>query len=179
MRHIALFSQTGSEIANLIERGHVPDTVYYDQKDESIIDDRVDIDNYGFRILKKDVKNVKFLRELFGDPSECFITLHGWLNIIPKALCEEYKIFNGHPGFITKYPELKGKDPQKRAFEDREKYKFIGSVIHRVIPEVDEGEILYNKCLLNAYNSEEGVIAACKRISLSIWLDFFNDKAYN
>ena len=177
MRHIALFSQTGSEIANLIERGHVPHTVYYDQKDESIIDDRVDIDNYGFRILKKDVKNVKFLRELFGDPSECFITLHGWLNIIPKAICEEYKIFNGHPGYITKYPELKGKDPQKRAFEL--KHTIIGAVLHRVIPAVDEGDIILKRSIPNVYDGEEALIGALKRQSLKLWLDFFSQKLYN
>lgn len=179
MRHIALFSQTGSEIGRLIDNDFQPRLVYYDQTDPDVIDRSIDTESYAFRIPKKKVKNVQFLRDCFGDPKTCFITLHGWLNIVPKEICEEYKIFNGHPGYITKYPELKGKDPQKRAFEDREKYKFIGSVIHRVTPEVDEGEILYSKCLLNAYTTEEGVISACKRISLGLWLDFFNDKAYN
>lgn len=179
MKHIALFSQTGSEIGRLIDRGIQPDLVYYDQKNPDIIDRSIDTETYAHKVIKNKVKDVKYLKKLFGDPNKCFITLHGWLNIVPEDICKEYKIFNGHPGFITKYPELKGKDPQKRAFANKEKYKFVGSVIHKVIPEVDEGEILYKGCLLNAYSTEEGVIDACKRISLSLWVDFFNDKAYN
>jgi len=177
MRHIALFSQTGSEIANLIDKGYVPDTVYYDQKDESVIDDRIDINNYGFRIHKKDVKNVKFLKELFGDPDKCFITLHGWLNIVPKEICETYKIFNGHPGLITKYPELKGKDPQKKAFELG--HPILGSVLHKVIPAVDEGEIIRKRSIPNIYTELDAVIVALKRQSLKLWVDFFREKLYN
>lgn len=177
MKHIALFSQTGSEIANLINKGYKPDTVYYDQKDESKIDPRIDIDSYGFRILKKDVKNVKVLRELFGDPKKCFITLHGWLNIIPAEICDEYKIFNGHPGYITKYPELKGKDPQKRAFEAN--HSIIGSVIHRVIPAVDEGDIVLKRSTPNFYTEEDAVILTLKTISLNLWVDFFRRNLYN
>jgi folate-dependent phosphoribosylglycinamide formyltransferase PurN len=176
MKHIALFSQTGSEIGRLIDLGIQPDLVFYDQTNPDIIDHSIDTESYAFRIPKKKVKDVKFLRDCFGDPGKCYITLHGWLHILPKEICKEYEVYNGHPGYIIKYPELKGKDPQKRAFQDREKYKFIGSVIHKVIPEVDEGEVLYESCLLNAYTSEEGVIDACKRISLDIWKQFFTER---
>jgi folate-dependent phosphoribosylglycinamide formyltransferase PurN len=176
MKHIALFSQTGSEIGRLIDFGIQPDLVFYDQTNPDIIDPSIDTESYAFRIPKKKVKDVKFLRDCFGDPKKCYITLHGWLHILPKEICEEYEVYNGHPGYIVKYPELKGKDPQKRAFEDREKYKFIGSVIHKVIPEVDEGEILYESCLLNAYTTESGVIDACRRISLDIWKQFFRER---
>ena len=178
MRHIALFSQTGSEIAGIMRNGFKPDIVFYDQKDETKIHPEIDLDN-SFRILKSKVKNVNHLRDCFGDPKTCYITCHGWLNIIPKEICEEYEIYNGHPGYIIDYPELKGKDPQVRAFEDREKYKFIGSVIHKVTPEVDEGEILRSKRLPNVYDSEIGVIEACARISLSLWIDFLTVKKLN
>ena len=42
------------------------------------------------------------------------ITLHGYLRIIPENICKQCKhIYNGHPGLINMYPELKGKDPQE------------------------------------------------------------------
>ncbi len=176
MKHIALFSQTGSEIGRLIDKNFEPDVIYYDQPNPDLIDRSIDTETYAFKIPKTKVKNLNYLKELFGNPSECYITLHGWLHILPKEICELYEIYNGHPGYITKYPELKGKDPQKRAFENKEKYRFIGSVIHEVTPEVDEGKILYHKCLLNAYSTEEAVIAACKRISLHIWIKFFEER---
>lgn len=110
MRHIALFSQTGSEIANLIERGISPDVILSDQKDSSKIDSRLSLTAES-QILKNDVKSVEYLRDCFGDPSTCYITLHGWLNIIPREICQEYDIYNGHPGLITEFECLKGKDP--------------------------------------------------------------------
>lgn len=177
MKHIALFSQTGSEIAGLMANGFSPDVVFYDQKDESVIDKRLKLDENCFRILKKDTKNVQHLRDCFGDPKKCYITLHGWLNIVPEEICNEYEIYNGHPGYIIDYPELKGKDPQARAFLG--KYSFIGSVLHKVTAEVDEGEILYSKRMPNVYDDVMGVIDACKRISLSLWIDFLTVKKVN
>lgn len=177
MRHIALFSQTGSEIGRLIDNNFQPDTVFYDQTDPDIIDRSIDTESYAFRIPKKKVKNVKFLRDCFGDPETCFITLHGWLNIIPKEICEEYKIFNGHPGYIVKYPELKGKDPQKKAYELG--HSIVGAVLHRVIPAVDEGDIILKRSIPNIYADEYALIDALKRLSLRLWIDFFTRKLYN
>ena len=68
------------------------------------------------------------------------VTLHGWLRIVPPRICEKHTIFNGHPGLITEYPELKGKDPQIRTFEG--KYPVAGAVIHKVTAGVDEGKVL-------------------------------------
>ena len=58
MKHIALFSQTGSEIADLIEQGIIPTNIFFDQKDIAKSDSRINTSEIGFRILKKDVKNV-------------------------------------------------------------------------------------------------------------------------
>jgi folate-dependent phosphoribosylglycinamide formyltransferase PurN len=178
MKHIALFSQTGSEIVGLMANGFKPDYVFYDQTDEDKINSHIDLNNSA-RILKRNVKNVQHLRDCFGDPKKCFITLHGWLNILPKEICREYNVYNGHPGYIIDYPELKGKDPQARAFLSKERYRFIGCVLHKVIPEVDEGEILLSKRLPNVYDSVEGIIEACARISLSLWIDFLTAKKVN
>ena len=37
MKHIALFSQTGSEVAKIMANGFEPDMIFYDQKDEEKI----------------------------------------------------------------------------------------------------------------------------------------------
>ena len=83
------------------------------------------------------MKELQFVCGLYENP---IITLHGWLRIMPPEICNRYEIYNGHPGLITKYPELKGKDPQMRAWEGD--YEFCGSVLHRVTEGVDEGEII-------------------------------------
>jgi folate-dependent phosphoribosylglycinamide formyltransferase PurN len=180
MRHIALFSQTGSEIANLIDKGFSPTSIFFDQKDDSKIDSRL----WGCatavaenRIMKKYVKDIQYLRDCFGDPSTCFITLHGWLNIIPKEICEEYEIYNGHPGLITVYPDLKGKDPQVRAFNGN--YMTVGSVIHRVTPGVDEGEVIMTGKKYNDCDTLDQMFELLRGISLTLWVDFFDSRYDN
>lgn len=171
MRHIALFSQTGSEIANLIERGISPDVILSDQKDSSMIDSRLSLTAES-QILKNDVKSVEYLRDCFGDPSTCYITLHGWLNIIPREICQEYDIYNGHPGLITEFECLKGKDPQVRAFNGN--YNRIGAVIHCVTPGVDEGRVVLSHGIKNTCTTLDEVFNTLKDISLNLWLDFFD-----
>ena len=56
------------------------------------------------------------------DVDNTLITLNGWLRIVPPDKCAKYNIYNGHPGLITKYPELKGKDPQQRMWENIHEY---------------------------------------------------------
>ncbi len=176
MRHIALFSQTGSEIANLIDRGYTPDKIIFNQKNKEKINSKINL-NICNQILKSDSKNINVLRELFGDPETCYITLHGWLNIIPVEICNEYNIFNGHPGLITKYDFLKGKDPQIKAFN--QSLPFIGCVIHKVIPGVDEGEIVLHREVLNNCKTLDDMFNTLKDISLNLWIDFFNHCMYN
>ena len=178
MRHIALFSQTGSEIGNLKDKGIIPDSIFFDQVDDTKIDKRINSCKSTRRLPRKDVKDVQVLRDCFGDPSTCIITLHGWLNIVPKEICDEYQIYNGHPGLITDYPELKGKDPQVRAFNGN--YPYIGSVIHRVTPGVDEGQVIMS---ISTHNNNDTTIdqvfAKLKTISLALWVDFFSIRPDN
>ena len=106
-------------------------------------------------------------------PIDHIITLHGWMRIIPPSICEKYEIYNGHPGLITKYPILKGKDPQKRAYEGN--YKTAGCVIHKVIPEVDAGEVIRHK-EVGMFNSEtlDHFIKRLHGISIDLWVEFLN-----
>ena len=75
MRHIALFSQTGSEIAGLIRNGFIPDQIFYDQRDKDKINSGIWRCTNTVDIIKEKVKDVDFLRKCFGNPKTCFIFL--------------------------------------------------------------------------------------------------------
>lgn len=139
---VAFFSQTGSEIANLMKEGFYPHTIVTNRQDiENIpeilkmctivqIPDRPDVSDYFDLVLTP--------RRI--SPGDSMITLHGYLRIIPEIVCKNYSCWNLHPGLINIYPELKGFNPQEKAYNLN--LPEIGIVIHKVIPEVDEGEIL-------------------------------------
>jgi folate-dependent phosphoribosylglycinamide formyltransferase PurN len=142
---LALFSMTGSEIAKLTrELGRGPDSIItdnVDEKDYTIHDDIKDLQCLIKQSFKTNAKDKVKLYEKFLEGYD-LITLHGWLNIVPPAICKKYSILNGHPGLITRYEDLKGKDPQFKAWTRLKRYEYMGSVVHKVVPEVDSGEIV-------------------------------------
>jgi folate-dependent phosphoribosylglycinamide formyltransferase PurN len=99
------------------------------------------------------------------------ITLHGFLRIIPKEICEKYEIYNLHPGLIDKFPSLKGFNPQERAFA--EGYKLAGCVIHEVTPGVDEGKILLSQGIGIEGMDLNGIYGALRDTALDLWKSFF------
>ena len=135
---ITFFSQTGAEIADLSESiGRWPDLIITNQRPDHLrtIDPR--IVEYGYT----EVPNKPTISDLDAVLQDnAVITLHGWLRIMPPVICDKYLIFNGHPGLITKYPELKGKDPQVKAHKLG--HEVAGAVIHKVTAGVDEGRII-------------------------------------
>ena len=148
---IAFFSQTGAEIADIAESlGRWPDRIITNDRPEDLrtVDPRIVEKGYFTFSNKPDEEEYEDLLVYFP---EALITLHGWLRIMPPSICEKYTIFNGHPGLITEYPELKGKDPQIRAFEG--KYPVVGTVLHRVVAGVDEGKVIAEE-RINAFNLE-------------------------
>lgn len=175
MKWIAFCSQTGSEIMNLSERVHrypilivtnnilrMSEKVLFWIKDKKI--DLITIPR------NPEEGDYRFLRTY----SPNFITLHGYLRKIPSSVCNSYYILNGHPGLITVYPELKGKDPQRRAYLLQ--HKQVGSVIHKVTPEIDGGEILIESQKLlkeNIEYSREDYFTFLKETSLTTWELFF------
>ena len=165
---IAFFSQTGAEIADISESvGRWPDLIVTNKRPKHLrtIDPRVE--EYGYTELPN--KPVPDDYEVVLQDN-AIITLHGWLRIMPKSICEKYLVFNGHPGLITEYPELKGKDPQVRAFEG--KYPVAGAVLHKVIPEVDEGKIIAEE-RFNAMNlSLNDLFRILRDRSLYMWTNF-------
>ena len=183
-RWIAMFSQTGSEIAALAKHlGRWPDIIITNNTDRNKwckelqeLELRHKGRTYGGGptitvVSSIQARTANFLHDI-EDCKDALITLHGWLRIVPKEICELYEIVNGHPGLITTFPELKGKDPQIRAYEAG--HATIGSVVHKVTPIVDDGEIL--ECTAVFQDGKETLddtFDKLKYTSFSSWVKFF------
>lgn len=162
-RWVTMFSRTGSEILYLVKELNIePDLIITNKKDfsDSLIDEEkcVYTDN-----------SVESLNNLLQEGD--IITLHGYLRILPAEICSKYNIVNGHPGLISQYPELKGKDPQERALN----YPVIGSVLHKVIHEVDCGEIINSYSIVNNCTNKEAIYRALSECSLSLWKKYLKE----
>jgi len=174
---IALFSQTGSEIADLSESiNRKPDFVITNAELDNV-DSRVHVD---FRVNNQEAKTLNILEDLDFNIDKTLITLNGWLRIVPPDKCKKYNIYNGHPGLITKYPELKGKDPQQRAWDNIDNYNEVGSVVHRVVEEVDAGEIICEEKISTKYiGSLDATYDALRTTSFTAWYRFLKERLYN
>jgi len=140
---VTFFSQTGSEIFNISRKiNRVPDIIVTNKAKDQLLDINQDLFfEYGDRIIFLPKKpSIEEYRQAI--PKNSFVTLHGWLRIVPPEICEEYEIYNLHPApiHLEGYDKYKGKDPQVRIFEDKAKYS--GNVIHECIAELDAGKIL-------------------------------------
>jgi folate-dependent phosphoribosylglycinamide formyltransferase PurN len=173
---IAFFSQSGTEVNNIIyHTGKMPVAIITNrQSDEGInpsLKQAKDEGKLNWITLPKnpELKDYKKVLKPFKKP---LITLHGYLRILPKEICKKYKIYNLHPGLITEHPELKGKDPQAKAV--RLGHTVAGAVIHKVIPAVDEGEIIDSHAINIAGMNEEEVILALRALGSIMWYKFFN-----
>lgn len=168
---IALFSQTGSEIVSISKAlNRTPDLIITNNIDQSKYQYHSELESLNSTIQKAKHNDIVtyFANNNPYTPECTIITLHGYLRIVPPEMCLKYNMLNGHPGFITKYPELKGKDPQVRAWEG--KYPIIGSVVHKVTPGVDEGEVLSSVAYTNRCDSLDEMFGLLKRSSLESWL---------
>ena len=167
---IAFFSQTGGEIADIANSiGRWPDVIITNERPEHLrtIDERIEKQGYFTWANKPSEEDYISQFEKYSNP---LVTLHGWLRIVPPYVCERTEIYNGHPGLITEYPELKGKDPQEKAFNL--KHEQIGCVLHRVTAGVDEGRIIAEE-RTNAWQLElDDIFRILKDRSLYLWTDF-------
>jgi len=191
MKWVAFYSQTGSEIVNVskaIDRW--PDLVVTNKQDDKTthvelvqrvrqgdtklvtlpawpkeIDYLKAADKLGFSILREEWMN------------EVLITLHGYLRILPPDFTKSSTIYNGHPGAIHIHPELKGINPQKKAW--KENHIRVGCVIHKVTPELDDGPIV-EKCLINNnFETFIDFLDALHVASSELWINFLNDRLRN
>jgi len=174
---ICFFSQTGSEICNLAEK--------LDRSPSAIITNRTPeyVKERGNPKLQQYEQFIRYIPakptlEDYNRVLEPYllplITLHGYLRIVPAKICDRYEIYNLHPGLITKFPELKGKDPQRRAFESW--HKEAGCVIHKCTAELDSGAIVTEKSIsIAGHKTVASVIEDLHKLALVTWLDFFKN----
>ena len=165
---IAFFSQTGSEIVDISKSlGRWPDKIITNKRPEHLRKINEELLNVDI-IYLSNKPTVEEYKNLLS--KKCIVTLHGWLRIMPPEICEQHTIFNGHPGLITEYPELKGKDPQIRAFEG--KYPVAGAVLHKVVAGVDEGKVIAEE-RFNTFNLElDDLFRILRDRSLYMWCNF-------
>ena len=166
---VALFSQTGSEIVDLaLHFNRWPDIIITNNREDNIhplIRSRV-----THTVTEEQAKTLNILDDTATRYD--LITLHGWLKIVPESKCSKYDIYNGHPGIITEYPELKGKDPQQRFFDEKYKYNYYGSVVHKVVPEVASGEVVSECKRFNTITTIDQAFDNLRSTSLTAWIDF-------
>jgi len=168
---VAFFSQTGSEIVDLAKHlGRWPDEIVTNQRPAGLRVINPELKESEALVTVSNRPNLTELEEVLGYYKDPIVTLHGWLRVMPAKICEKYSIFNGHPGLITEYPELKGKDPQIRAFEG--KYPVMGCVLHKVTAGVDEGRVIAEE-RFNAFEiTEEEMWKVTRDRSLYLWIEF-------
>ena len=172
---IAFFSQTGSEIVNISKAlGKEPDLIVTNERPDHLRKINEGIELCYMMPNKPTLADYENILSAYENP---LITLHGWLRIVPEEIANEYEIFNGHPGLITLYPELKGKDPQFRAWEGN--YKTVGSVIHRVTAGVDEGPVVLERAFnLERLLSLDDTFRILHNISTDLWIKFFKERLW-
>jgi methionyl-tRNA formyltransferase len=181
------FSQSGSEIYEISKNiGRFPDVIITNKSFEEM--DKINPDllekcfNRFIFLPKK--PTVEEYREAIRNAD--IITLHGYLRILPPQICGRFRIYNGHPGLITKFPELKGKDPQAKVwYKHFEKpYKLHGHVIHEVIPEVDAGKVVsekefYSESIYKEFNSLNDYIVRLHKLAIENWVGFMRKSLLN
>jgi folate-dependent phosphoribosylglycinamide formyltransferase PurN len=177
MNWVTFFTQTGSEIYNIIKQiGIVPKKIITNKKKNlfSKINPYL-LSEYGYLIHKIPSKPSvdDYLKSLEGINKDDIITLHGYLRIIPSNICDKYMVYNGHPGLITKTKELIGLNPQKKAFNMR--LKTSGSVIHKVIPDVDSGEVVMSKEVSIDGLTLDQVYEVLHKNSTDLWIQFLKE----
>lgn len=178
LRHpfISLYSMTGSEIYKVQKQtAETPNLIVsHTNKRLSPIVELFNLDSIFLTLPNK--PTVEDYERVFFGFKNPIITLHGFLRVIPPEICEKYTIFNMHPGLITKYPELKGLDPQKRAVEL--KHEIGGCVIHRVTSELDGGEIIFTRETPIKGLDEQQVTILLKALAQKMWTKLLSKALY-
>lgn len=179
----ALFSQSGSEILEISQQvGRLPNTIITNKSLEKIdtINPKLLEIAFDRMIFLPRIPTVEEYYTAFKPPG-AFITLHGFLRILPPEICFRYSIYNGHPGLITKYPELKGKDPQAKVWNSSTNYRYHGHVIHKVVAEVDAGDItstayFMSEDIKKEHDNLADYIKHLHNVSIKNWVAFLRKK---
>lgn len=172
---VTFFSQTGSEIYNISQ-------ILNKEPDVIITNKQLDkIDTINQKLLDKFFDRIIFIPKKptieeyrFVIPSNSFITLHGYLRILPPEICNEFEIYNLHPAPLKIYPDLKGFTPQERVY--KEKRDFSGNTIHKCIAELDAGPILLQNVISVKGNTLDEIFTKTHKAASNLWIDFLKDK---
>jgi len=171
---IAFFSQTGSEIVEISKLlGRWPDIIVTNERPEHLRKIHPALESKHL-IFVDNKPSAEELFPLLAQYDNALVTLHGWLRIMPADICNRFEIYNGHPGLITEFPELKGKDPQQKAFDLGLEYS--GCVIHKVTEGVDEGEILRSRKVYIKSLEISELFHILHQISIDLWVEFLKSK---
>ena len=95
-------------------------------------------------------ENQRTLQKENFDNTEIIFSV-GYMKIIEKRIINNFDVINLHPSIL---PNYKGLMTQKRMLINNEKY--YGFTIHKVSPELDDGQIISNKTKkINTKNESE------------------------
>jgi len=170
----ALISQTGKELADICTDLNIyPNIVLSTKKLEQLSPAFLKlVDDNRINLIHIPLEQSKNSSILFKYLKTCnLVTLHGWLRIIPADICDVFNIYNGHPGDIVEYPELKGFNPQEKAYDL--KLSTSGSVVHKVTSQVDDGPIVH-RVITSIRNCDiDTVYDRLRYTSLIAWKLFF------
>lgn len=171
----AFFSHTGTEIYNLTRRvGITPDCVVTNTRDMDKLHPGLKKLSTEFRYTNNWPKEPDYDFMLDECETGCICTLHGWMRIVPPSVCESHEMYNLHPGLITRYPELVGKDPQDRV--DPETHEYVGLVIHRVTEQLDGGEVIVE---MSTRNNNTNTHKVLHDMALEAWDTLFHKVLFN
>ncbi len=165
----AFFSHTGSEIYNISRKiNRLPDRIVTNNKPGATCINKNIASNTDIVYTSNRPEIEDYERIILEDS---IVTLHGWMRIVPGKICKDYEIYNLHPGLITKYPELKGADPQKKVAEETIKeYDLIGCVIHRVTSGVDEGPVVSECSTRNNVYGIQSLTDKLHEMATDLWV---------
>jgi len=173
---VTLFSQTGSDIYNVSKAlKKAPDIIITNKLLEDI--DTINqnlLDKFFDRIIFLPPNKPKIEEYLTAIPENSFVTLHGWLRIVPPEICDKFEIYNLHPAPLKMYSHLKGKDPQIRTFE--QKLEYSGNTIHKCIAELDAGPILAQNLVYVKGDTQEEIFSKTHKAASELWVDFLKNK---
>lgn len=168
-RWIALFSQSGSELAAICKNlGTCPDMIFTNNSDlHSLCDEIQSMPRLAY------MKSAA-IHDLLSSNYGQLITMHGYTRILPKEITDQNLVINGHPGDIITYPELKGKDPQQKALDLN--LQSTGVTIHRATEELDGGEIIsFRRVLIKDNDTIDRLSIRLKEVSIKMWIDIMKD----
>lgn len=172
---VAFFSQTGSEIVQISEQiGRWPDVIISNVRPDHLRTITAKLKDRPVTLISNKPSADEYrevLSKAISPEDDYVITLHGWLRVIPQEIISEYStMFNGHPGLISKYPELKGKDPQHKAYSLG--LLTSGCVIHKVTAGVDEGPISREVEVAIKDLTMDQILETLHTNSVDLWVNF-------